>query len=108
MGRRKRRSSSSSSSGVGNETVQPPPPPPVKRYYGRRCEESEDEDVSSDDVSSELKTESSSQMYSRANANVSIFHLIQIQIRVSLLLSTDDLTLETIERPYSKRLLEIC
>ena len=44
-------------------------------------------------------------MYSRANANVSIFYLIQIQIRVSLLLSTDDLTLETIERPYSKRLL---
>jgi len=104
--RRKRRSSSSSSSGVGNETIQPPPPPPVKRYYGRRCEESEDEDVSSDDVSSELKTESSSQMYSRANANVSIFHLIQIQIRVSLLLSTD-MTLETNKKPYSKRLLEI-
>jgi len=106
--RRKRRSSSSSSSGPRSEAIQPPPPPPVKRYYGRRCEESEDEDVSSDDVSSELKTESSSQMYSRANANVSIFYLIQIQIRVSLLLSTDDLTLETIERPYSKRLLEIC
>ena len=45
-------------------------------------------------------------MYSRANANVSIFHLIQIQIRVSLLLSTD-MTLETNKKPYSKRLLEI-